>query len=133
MRVIELWTSVPMRFGSGGNTMPTHLREVLPTGNPLPWLHETARHPQLCRSLSMEAGPLGVVVSIEEVDGSVSRFLVRDVATARLASSEPVADRTAPEKAKAPPAATSKPRATPAQLAALAKARAASKAKKGKL
>jgi hypothetical protein len=86
MRVIELWTNTPMRFGKGGNVMTTHLREVPANEERTPqtWHQAPGRLPEQCLSLSMTAHEVGVVVRIEHEGGS-SSTLIRDFASALLA------------------------------------------------
>ena len=89
MRVVELWTRSPMKLGPGGNRMPSHLSEVPRTGAPQEWLREPGKHGIACMAVMMEATPMGVVVSVEGMDGVVERWLVADVLNARLADERP--------------------------------------------
>lgn len=90
MRVIELWTNTPMRMGKAGNIVATHLLELLPKfgddGSPQlqEWRAIPGKLPEMCLSLTMEVDAHGVVVRLESEGGGVERYLVRDIATARL-------------------------------------------------
>ncbi len=89
MRVIELWTNTPMRFGKGGNVMTTHLVE-LPANEeraPQTWHHTPGKPPEQCISLTMEADAHGVIIVFEHADGSATRTLVREFASATVLES----------------------------------------------
>jgi hypothetical protein len=89
MRVIELWTNTPMRFGKGGNVMTTHLVELPAREDRAPqtWHQSPGKPPEQCISLSMEATPMGVVVSIQRDGGSITATLVHDFCSANVVSS----------------------------------------------
>lgn len=88
MRVLELWSVNPMRLGPGGNTMPTHLVEVVEdaASTEQPWCVTPAKHPPKCVSMRMDVDPIGVLVEVAQADGSCERYLIpiTNVSTMRV-------------------------------------------------